>query len=87
MPVKNQRAHRKNLKRARSAQGAVDGYCQARDPSGNSEYAFEPGDVILVDLLTDLRHWARREGVDVDDCLRVSADHFSAEVSEEGGDK
>lgn len=43
----------------------------------------EDGDTILRDLLTDLRHWADREGVDFDRELSASLDHFNEEKAEE----
>ncbi len=36
----------------------------------------------LVDLLTDLRHWAHTAGVDFDQNLATSARHFEAEIKE-----
>lgn len=35
--------------------------------------------VLLVDMLTDLRHTCKRLGVDFDGSVRMSASHFKAE--------
>jgi len=40
-------------------------------------------DELLIDLFTDLRHWAKAEGVDLDRAIRISEMHFD---SEKGGD-
>lgn len=42
-------------------------------------YGADP-DAALTDLLADLRHWARREGIDYDAADSSAADHFAAEV-------
>jgi hypothetical protein len=37
----------------------------------------------LVDLLTDLRHWADVEEVDLHEALRISYDHYLSEKEAE----
>lgn len=37
----------------------------------------------LTDMLADLMHWADRQEIDFDDCLRVARDHFGCEIAEE----
>lgn len=38
----------------------------------------------LIDLLTDLRHWAFHNGHDMDECLFMSDIHYAEEVIEKG---
>jgi len=42
---------------------------------------------LLADLLADLRHLAREEGVDFGKSSDMSKIHFNEEVEEEGGDE
>lgn len=36
----------------------------------------------LIDLLTDLRHWAREKNVNISNCFSTSLDHYKAERDE-----
>jgi hypothetical protein len=47
------------------------------------DFASEDARDRLVDLLADLRHWAREAGVNYVNADRIAADHFKAEVAEE----
>ncbi len=37
----------------------------------------------VVDILADLRHYCHLEGVDLNDALRISLNHFRAECDED----
>jgi predicted DNA-binding protein YlxM (UPF0122 family) len=41
------------------------------------------GDTAAVDLLADIRHLCRMNRWDFENLLRISADHFAAEIEEE----
>jgi hypothetical protein len=59
-----------NLRRIASASKALDHYEAGKTADD------------LVDLLTDLRHWAHSVGVEFDQALATSARHFEAELKE-----
>lgn len=60
-----------NEDRAAHAEAALELYCRI---TGDSE-----DDTMLVDLLTDLRHWAARNGHNFDDANFISEIHFNNE--------
>jgi hypothetical protein len=65
-----------NQRRIASAQAAMSAHqrvagCAQPDPQET-----------LIDLLTDLRHWAAASGINFQDAVRISDDHFEAETSE-----
>ena len=41
----------------------------------------------LTDILTDLRHWARVEGLDFDNAVQLSEGHFQCELDECASDE
>lgn len=61
-----------NERRARNGRRALKAHPTATDG--------EPAQTILVDLLTDLRHMAWRDGLDWEACVRMADDHFHSEV-------
>lgn len=62
-----------NVIRARRAELALSGV-NAYDP-GTREG--------LVDLLTDLMHYADRQSLDFADALRIATNHYDAEITEQ----
>jgi len=74
-----------NRQRAMCAEAAVTAYAAAKEPTATDYFDFssEPPQDRLTDMLTDLRHWARQNGLDFDEASRVSSMHFEAEVEEE----
>jgi hypothetical protein len=60
--------------RRANGEAARDHYCRA---NGYSRLAREEA---LIDLMTDLRHWALQERIDFDRALEHSSFHFDAEV-------
>ncbi len=76
-----------NATRARDAEVALTAHVHTQYRKG-FEPDLENGDTedrrdALVDLLANLRHWARKTGVDYADADRIADGHFEAEVSEE----
>lgn len=63
-----------NTERSLAAQHAIDTH---RDHV--RDYEQEPHQQ-LIDLLTNLRHWASDHGLDFADACRVSNIHFKADV-------
>lgn len=65
-----------NTRRILAAQAAVRMHqvVHEREPDTNTED--------LIDLLTDLRHWARERGVNIGNCFSASLDNFKAERDE-----
>lgn len=45
-------------------------------------YTEESQQVILCDLLTDIRHYCRQQGLDFELALRLSEMHFEAEIED-----
>ena len=82
----DEHAGSRNRQRATCAEVAVKAYAAAKEPTSTDYFDFssEPPQDRLADLLTDLRHWARQNGLDFDGADRVGGMHFEAEVGEEG---
>ncbi len=78
-------AGNRNHQRAACAEVAVKAYAAAKEPTSTDycDFSSEPAQDRLADLLTDLRHWARKNGLDFDGADRVGETHFTAEVDEE----
>ena len=68
-----------NIKTRRilAAQAAVKMHQVVREQESSPVLAED-----LIDLLTDLRHWAREKGVNIGNCFTASLDHFKAERDE-----
>lgn len=47
-----------------------------------SEYSRHDRESSMIDLLTDLRHWFHRDGLDFEETVRISEDHFQTEIRE-----
>jgi hypothetical protein len=62
-------------RRVWAAQVAIDHYRKAKD--GPRAVADEAD---FRDLLCDLMHYARREGIDFDNEMRIARDHFDVET-------
>lgn len=79
-------AEGRNAERAACADTAFITYGSVKE--GNTtdmaDFSSEDGEEQLTDLLTDLRHLARREGWNFADAVRIAENHFTAEVAEEG---
>jgi len=74
-----------NKERARDAATAIDAFVRTQEPRASDlESAIsQTPDEFLVDLLTDLRHWAHQNGVDFEDAVRRADGHFRNELFEE----
>ena len=70
---------RDNDERCADAQAVIDSYIQR---VGCEEYENEDLRTPLIDLLTDLRHWAADRGVDFDGAVETSEYHHSCESQE-----
>jgi len=74
-----------NADRARDAERALVTYAGLKEMRKLEELedSRQENSEWLVDLLSDLRHWARDKGLDFDDAVRLSESHFQCEVDEE----
>lgn len=59
-----------NAQRADNGRITIEG----RKPMSGSD------EETLIDILTDLQHWAKEEGVDFFACYHVAASHFQSEA-------
>jgi len=77
----------RNFGNASHAEVAVLAYASHMESRRLTELgdSYHANDEWLLDLLTDLRHWAREHEVNFDDAVRVSEFHFQSELDEEGG--
>jgi len=75
----------RNLDRAACGEAAMQAYSAAKEHNTTdwADFSSEEAQERLTDLLADLRHLARRDGLDYADADRVSANHFSCEAAEE----
>ena len=82
----NSQATDRNEQRAGCGEAAVTAYAKAKSGNQTDEFDFgsEEPQERLIDLLTDLRHWARQEQLDFDAAARMAESHFNCEVDEEG---
>jgi hypothetical protein len=74
-----------NFARAKDAETALNAFVQAKEQR-EGEIGSIPDQnrpEYLVDLLVDLRHWARREKLDFDRCDAEAKEAFLGEVEEE----
>jgi hypothetical protein len=77
--------YRGNAGRAADAEVALDAFVRTQEPRArdlDSAISQSPQE-FLVDLLTDLRHWASQNSVDFDGADRLAAGHFQCELNEE----
>lgn len=70
---------RNNQRRAGCARAALAAYQRASHDGQPCEA--EPTFEMLIDLLTDLRHWAASAGIEFRDAVRISEGHFVHEQS------
>lgn len=68
-----------NEQRIASARAALVAYQRAKSRQRPS--LPPPTDETLIDILTDLRHWATAGGTEFANAARISADHFEVESS------
>jgi len=75
-----------NGKRVRWAEQAIRAHFAAREGPGAEvadvfvkELQSDP-ETLLVDLLADLRHWAKVRGVEFDNATRIAENHFKVEA-------
>jgi hypothetical protein len=77
----------RNRERAQDAQAGVEAYFKIKNPrSITMDVDAESFDTV-VDLLTDLRHWANWRDEDFADAVSRSENHFIDEVAEETADE
>jgi hypothetical protein len=76
-----------NSDRAHAAEAVLIAYASSMESRRLEalEDSRQSNDEWLIDLLTDLRHWARGAGLDFDEYVRLSADHCQCEVDDEEG--
>jgi len=74
----------KNGDRAEKADDALKPYLEPEEVA-NRILSDDPGSWrdALIDLLSDLRHFARRENIDFDKAAEMAEIHFNTEVDEE----
>ena len=70
-----------NSDRANTAANVMQVYAQWKDGETVS-LVIGDTDALVTDLLTDLRHFCAVYGVDFDSSVRMSENHFEAEVEE-----
>ncbi len=58
----------------------------AIDKEGGEEL-YDEAELVLSDLLADLRHYAARESIDFKTCIDRAEMHYDAEVAEESGNQ
>lgn len=63
-------AQRANEERTETIRNVIQRYYEDEDVETN-----------IIDLLSDIRHLCEADGVDFDNCARISEDHFSEEVA------
>ncbi len=66
-----------NSKRIAAAEAALKAYAQYQ--SGNALVERDSPEETLIDLLTDLQHFAASREVDYEAALRISQSHFAVE--------
>jgi hypothetical protein len=81
----NEQAVALNHGRASDAEKAVLAFARTQEhrPPESLDDSCQDREEWLLDLLSDLRHWAREKGLEFDEAVRVSEMHFEAEVDEE----
>jgi len=69
-----------NAERADAALIALDRYSIDKDGPGN--HPVEMGEIqeAMIDLIADMKHLARREGVNFDEVLRMAGRHYFEEA-------
>lgn len=75
-----------NARRARAGVFVLESYRIFKQANGETGYADEPAEDLLSDVLTDLRHAADTLEVDFTRAVRVSRDHYAAELNQEEDD-
>lgn len=66
-----------NGMRVDAAEAAVDAYNTSRGVVTEDQSNEE----VLIDLLSDLRHWAMARGANFDNAVRIAGDHFTHETT------
>ena len=71
--------------RFEDGEAAMKAYSAVKERNDTDMYDFssEPPEDRLTDLLADLRHWARAEGIDFERSDALARSHFETEVDEE----
>jgi hypothetical protein len=82
---KNRTAVKLNAERVTDAEQALVAYANVKEHNQTDylDRTSQDREDWLVDILADLRHWARSNKLDFDDCVRMATNHFEAEVGEE----
>ena len=68
----------RNRNRVSAAQDTLSAYKTIKDPGADPRDRIEQTDI--VDLLTDLRHYAKANGLSYDDADRSAFNHFETET-------
>jgi hypothetical protein len=68
-----------NTESARDAAAACRAYERAKGSYGDGELRS-----VIVDLMADLLHLAKQNGIDASRCLLCAEDHFLCELMDEG---
>lgn len=69
--------HIDNKLHARRAERAIDAYRLIGEFGSREGLSTD-----MIDMLSDLRHLAKRDGEDFDDAVRISGTHFEAELAD-----
>ena len=85
--MKTLKTRHTNSDRSHSAERALIAYASHSESRKLEELedSRQANDEWLLDLLTDLRHWAKDKGLNFDAAVETSEMHFNHEVDEEGG--
>jgi hypothetical protein len=71
-----------NAERAMWAETGLLEYATGKE--GGEEF-YDDAELVLSDFLTDLMHYAQRQGIDFIRCIDRAKGHYEEEVSEEEG--
>ena len=79
----------RNTDRASAAEAALVAYASHMESRKLEELADsrQSSEEWIIDLLSDLRHWARGENLNFDDAVRISENHFQCELDEEADEE
>jgi hypothetical protein len=69
-----------NAERAMWAETGLREYATGKE---GGEECYDDAELVLSDFLTDLMHYAQRQGIDFMRCIDRAKSHYEQEVSEE----
>ena len=75
----------KPITNAERAMWAETGLLEYAIGKEGGEAFYDDAELVLSDFLTDLMHYAARQGIDFTRCMNRAERHYEGEVSEERG--